>query len=108
MKALIAAVALCSGCASITNGTTQDIVFDAPVDQVCLANTAEQTLGSVQGQQTITVERDSNPITLHCPTFTKTYTPSISAAGWTSITLIDFGLVDYATGAIWEYGETTQ
>lgn len=108
MKALIATVALCSGCASITNGTTQDIVFEAPAQQVCLVNTIDQTLGSIQGQQTMTVQRGSSPITLHCPAFTKTYTPSISAAGWTSITLIDFGLVDYATGAIWEYGETTQ
>lgn len=108
MKKLIAVVSIlaASGCASITNGTNQTMAFEVPSDQVCLLNTVEKNIASVQSSNSeVEVERDNNPVTLHCPTFTKQYTPEISAAGWTSILLIDFGAVDYATGAIWEYKE---
>ena len=103
--AIIAALAL-SGCATITNGTRQDITFNPPPNQVCAVSRLDGVLGSVQASSpTLTVQRNKHPITLDCGDSVTVYTPEINAAGYTSIGLIDFGLVDFATGALWSYGE---
>ena len=104
--AIIAAALLASGCATITNGTQQDITFAVPEHQVCAVSRVDGILGSVQASApTLTVERNRHPITLDCGDSVAVYEPSINAAGYTSIGLIDFGLVDFATGALWSYGE---
>jgi hypothetical protein len=105
MKTAILAIALiASGCATITNGTRQDITFTVPEHQVCAVSRVDGVLGSVQASApSITVERNRHPITLDCGDIVKVYEPRINAAGYTSIGLIDFGLVDFATGALWEY-----
>lgn len=106
MKTLIIATLALSGCATITNGTRQDITFAVPEHQVCAVSRVDGILGSVQASSpTITVERNRHPITLDCGDSVTVYEPSINAAGYTSIGLIDFGLVDFATGALWSYGE---
>lgn len=107
MKTAILTMALlASGCATITNGTSQDITFAMPEHQVCAVSRVDGILGSVQtSAPTITVQRSRDPITLDCGDSVTVYEPSINAAGYTSIGLIDFGLVDFATGALWQYGE---
>lgn len=103
--AIIAALAL-SGCASITHGTKQEITFNPPEHQVCAVSRADGILGSVQASSpTLTVERSSDLITLDCGDSVTVYEPSINAAAYTSMMWIDFGLVDFATGAAWTYGE---
>lgn len=104
MKTLIVATLALSGCATITNGTKQDITFNPPTERVCAVSRVDGVLGSVQtSSPTIAVERNRHPITLDCGDSVTVYEPAINAAGYTSIGLIDFGLVDFATGALWEY-----
>lgn len=106
MKTAIISALILSGCATITNGTRQDITFAPPEHQVCAVTRVDGFLGSVQADTpTLTVERNRHPITLDCGGSVTVYEPSINAAGYTSIGLIDFGLVDFATGALWSYGE---
>lgn len=106
MKTAIIAALVLSGCATITNGTSQDITFAVPEHQVCAVSRVDGVLGSVQASSpTVTVERNRHPITLDCGDSVTVYTPEINAAGYTSIGLIDFGLVDSITGAMWEYRE---
>lgn len=106
MKTAIIAALVLSGCATITNGTQQTITFAPPEHQVCAVTRVDGILGSVQtSAPTITVQRSRHPITLNCGDSVTVYTPEINAAGYTSIGLIDFGLVDFATGALWQYNE---
>lgn len=106
--ALLAAITI-SGCATITNGTSQEITFTPPANQVCAVSRVDGVLGSVQASTpTLTVKRSNDPITLDCGDSVTVYTPEINAAGYTSIGLIDFGLVDFATGALWEYSEVSK
>jgi len=102
----IGVLTVTSGCASITHGTKQEITFNPPEHQVCAVSRADGILGSVQASSpTLTVERTSNPITLDCGDSVTVYEPSINAAAYTSMMWIDFGLVDFATGAAWTYSE---
>lgn len=104
MKTLIIATLALSGCATITNCTRQNITFEPPAHQVCAVSRVDGILGSVQASSpTITIERNRYPITLDCGDSVTVYTPEINAAGYTSIGLIDFGLIDSITGAMWEY-----
>lgn len=105
----LAVILLASGCATVTNGTKQTIALDLPKDEVCLLTSKSGTKISVQRPQVeVEVERDSSILTLHCGSKTENYVPSVNKAGMTSIVLIDFGLVDYATGALWEYKKQEQ
>lgn len=104
MKLPIIAALVLSGCATITNGTQQTITFAPPEHQVCAVTRVDGFLGSVQANApTLTVDRNRQPITLDCGDSVTVYEPEINAAGYTSIGLIDFGLVDSLTGAMWEY-----
>lgn len=107
MKKLLTLTCLLSGCATITQGTSQEITFNPPEHQVCAVSRADGLLGSVQhSAPTLTVKRTSDPITLDCGDSVTVYEPSVNAAAYTSIMWVDFGLVDFATGAAWTYGET--
>jgi len=108
-KLILLAVLSMSGCATINNGTSQEITFNPPANQVCSVSRVDGVLGSVQqSAPTLKVKRSRNPITLDCGDSVTVYEPKINAAGYTSITLIDFGLVDFATGALWEYSEVSK
>lgn len=112
MNATRSLLSLCAvvltGCATITNGTEQSITFDPPPDRVCAVTRVDGVLGSVQtAAPTLVVTRTKHPITLDCGDTQTVYEPKINAAGYTSIGFIDFGLVDFATGALWEYREVT-
>lgn len=106
MKATIAALALValSGCATITSGTTQTITVQT--DTPCTATRGDQTATVTPEWPRLTVGKGNDPITLVCGTKTATLDPSVSAAGWTSIVWLDFGIVDSLTGALWAYDDT--
>jgi len=103
--ALIPLLAVVSGCSTLVNGTTQDITFEPPPNQVCYITQGKTMVASIAETTKLTVKRDSDIITLDCGNGTKTYVADLTVEGWTSIAFIDFGLVDYLTGAIWEYKE---
>ena len=101
--AIIAALAL-TGCASITHGTKQDITFDPPPQQVCYITQGSTMIASIAETQTISVARSKEPITVDCGNEKKVYASEVNAAAYTSMMWLDFGLVDFATGAAWTYG----
>jgi hypothetical protein len=105
MKLLMMLVVLSlSGCATITKGTEQDISFPAEQGKFCEVYRGDALLGTFGPEpKTITVSRKREPITVDCGDTLKVLEPSINAAGYTSIMWFDFGLVDYLTGAMWEY-----
>jgi len=105
MKTLILAAAmLASGCATITNGTEQTLQFDTQPGQVCNITRSGEALGTVGADSpTITVQRSSAPLNVECEDSVQIIESSINAAGYTSIMWLDFGLVDFITGALWEY-----
>jgi hypothetical protein len=105
MKTAILAALVLSGCASITHGTKQDITFEAPPQQVCYITQGSTMIASIAETQTIKVGRSKEPITVDCGNEKKVYAAEINAAAYTSMMWIDFGLVDFATGAAWTYSE---
>lgn len=94
-----------NACATVTNGTTQELTFDlSEASGECTVLKANEAIGKVSKEDPkITVQRSKAEILLKCNEFEKKYEPKINAAGYTSITLIDFGIVDFLTGALWEY-----
>jgi hypothetical protein len=101
--ALIALLAM-TGCATITNGTEQEISFPAEEGKFCEVYRGDSLLGTFGTEpKTITVRRKREPITVDCGDTLTVLEPSITVAGYTSIMWIDFGIVDYLTGAMWEY-----
>lgn len=104
MKCLLP-IALLTGCATITNGTTQEMHFHPPPQQVCYITQGQTMLASIAQPTTLTVQRDNDAITMDCGNTKTLFAAHINAAGHTSILFLDFGLVDFATGALWEYSE---
>lgn len=105
MKTLIlcASFAL-TGCATVTNGTQQAIDFTPPAGQVCEVMQDGRHIGTVrQAESMLVVQRMNKPVNLVCEEFVTVYRPAINKEGYTSIMFIDFGLVDYITGALWSY-----
>jgi len=104
MKNLIIVYALAlTGCATVTNGTTQAVTFHP--SGVCEVVQSGEKIATIDATTTLEIKRKKDSITLDCGDVKKTYKASINAAGYTSITMIDFGLVDFLTGALWEYEE---
>jgi len=105
MKTLILAAALlASGCATITNGTEQTLNFDTQPGQVCHITRSGVALGTVgTDSQTITIQRSGDPLHVECGESVQVIEPNINAAGYTSIFWLDFGLIDFISGALWEY-----
>ena len=107
---LMAAV-LCTGCASITQGTSQTLIFKMePQQTVCtLSRDGEGELGVVTGKEnSITVGKDKDDIIVACkaPGYedkTIRLVSSASTAGVAGGALIDLGITDMITGAMWQY-----
>jgi hypothetical protein len=108
-------VALCAalgGCATITEGTTQSILVEVSPDTgTCVLSRKGETIGaSTPGQRVVTVSKESADIRFQCSA--EGYQPkddvlssSLSAATVASFFLLDFGIVDAATGAWKKYPE---
>ncbi len=104
MKTLIIAAALlASGCATITNGTEQTLNFKPQPGQICHISRAGEAIGTVGADApSITIRRSSESLRVDCGDVVEILEPKINPAGYTSIMWIDFGLVDFITGALWE------
>ena len=99
-----------SGCASITQGTTQVISFSIdPSDTKCtVVNKDGATLGTVSGKSNLLqVSKGSGDLVANCSadgyeTKATRIVSSTQTAGVIGVA-IDFGITDMLTGAMWKY-----
>jgi hypothetical protein len=110
-KILIPLLMSISGCASITQGTTQTLMFNLEPKEVrcVLSRDGDGQIGVItQSQNTISVSKDKDDIWVKCvadgykPSSLK-ISSSASGAAIGGAVLIDFGITDLATGAFWKY-----
>ena len=102
---------LFAGCASITQGTSQTIVFHMePKDTKCVVNRdGDGEIGSMSStQNTLTVGKDKDDIIVKCTAAghkdkTIRLVSSTQAAGVVGGAFIDLGITDMLTGAMWKY-----
>ena len=117
MKKVLSVVVLTSvlsGCASITQGTTQTIVFNIePKDTRCVAvRDGEGEIGAVsQSVNTLTVSKDKDDIIVKCTALgyksqTIRMVSRTQTAGIVGGVFIDLGITDMLTGAMWKYPDT--
>lgn len=119
MKNLFLAAAvlpLFLGCASITKGTTQTLIFNLePVESKCTVSREDDgELGTITGKNTtITVGKDKDDIIVKCQApghanKVARIVSKVEAAGIAGGIFLDLGVVDMMTGAMWAYpGSTT-
>lgn len=114
--ALVAAlIPLFVGCASITKGTSQTLIFNLePKDARCtLTRDGDGEIGSISGSNnSVTVGKDKDDIVVKCvaPGYaqkTLRLVSSAETAGVVGGALIDLGITDMITGAMWSYPNTT-
>jgi hypothetical protein len=96
------------GCASITQGTTQTISIIPK--QTCVAKTHDGSeVGSTDSNGAILVHKSKNPIVIECKDKQpKTIESKISKVAAVGAVLLDGGLVDMLTGAMWMYESTVE
>jgi hypothetical protein len=99
-----------TGCASITQGTSQVLAFNLePKEAVCaLSRIDDGELGSVNASaNTIQVSKDKDDIIIQCkaPGYRPQTTHLVSKATKAGLEdiLIDFGITDLITGAMFAY-----
>jgi hypothetical protein len=109
---IIAAVLFISGCATVTQGTQQIIVFKLePKDTKCdVTRVGDGKLGSISTSlNTIQVGKDKDDIVVICtaPGYKQQVSKVVSGATGAGVTgvLIDFGITDMITGAMYRYPE---
>lgn len=113
MRHAVLLVALVTGCATITQGTSQKLTFGIePKEAQCtLTRMDDGELGTVTStSNVVTVTKDRNDIVVTCgaPGYKSSTTRIVSAASGGGVVglLFDFGITDLATGAFWIYPET--
>lgn len=101
-----------SGCATITEGTTQNILVEVSPDTgSCTMIRKGETIGSsMPGYRVVNVSKSMNDIEFKCsaPGYQDkddVLTSTTSNATVVSFFLLDFGIVDAATGAWKKYPE---
>lgn len=107
---LSVAVALV-GCASITKGTSQTIIFNIePKGTTCVATRdGDGEIGSIStSNNTLKVSKDKDDIVVKCsaPGYKQKVTRLVSkteTAGVVGGAIIDLGITDMITGAMWAY-----
>lgn len=105
---------LLSGCASITQGTTQMLVFNLdPEESKCsVVREGDGEIGSISGKNnTLSVGKDKDDIVVKCnaPGYRQKTTriaSSTQTAGVVGGALLDLGVTDMMTGAMWAYPNT--
>jgi hypothetical protein len=104
--------AVLGGCATITEGTTQNILVEVvPSTGTCVLSRKGETLGaSTPDHRVVTVSKSMNDINFSCTA--PGYRPkeellssALSTATVASFFLLDLGIVDAATGAWKKYPE---
>lgn len=105
-------MALFSGCATITQGTQQAISFKLePKDTICeVSRVGDGKLGRVSSSSsTLYVGKDKDDIIVVCnaPGYEQSTTKVVSGATGAGVTgvLLDFGITDMITGAMYRYPE---
>lgn len=108
--AVIAFCAVLGGCATITEGTTQDIRVEVvPESGTCLLIRKGETIGaSTPERRIVTVSKESADIEFKCSAAgyqdkDELLSSALSSATVVSFFLLDLGLVDAATGAWKKY-----
>jgi len=105
-----------ANCASITQGTTQSLIFDLdPSTARCsLTREGDGEIGSISSKNnTISVGKDKDDIVVKCnaPGYkqkTMRLVSSVSSAAVVGGLLIDLGITDMITGAAYQYpGQTS-
>lgn len=109
--ATCALVAL-GGCATIVEGTTQPIMVEVvPSTGTCVITRQGETIGaSTPDQRVVVVSKSMNDLEFDCSAAghqprREVLSSSLSPATVASFFLLDFGLVDAATGAWKKYPE---
>lgn len=99
-----------SGCASITDGTNQPIIFNlSPVETICKISRDGSELGSVNGRQnTINVSKGAKDIVASCSADgylqkTQLLVSKTQTSGIVGGAFLDLGITDMITGAMWKY-----
>lgn len=103
------------GCASITKGTSQNLIFNLePEDTKCaISRIGDGELGSISTKNnTIIVGKDKDDITAKCHANgykqkvinIKSSTETAAVVGGA---LLDLGITDMITGAMWAYPSTS-
>ena len=107
-------VVLVSGCASITQGTSQTIIMNLePRETRCVVTRdGDGEIGTVTtSNNTLTVSKDKDDLIIKCsaPNYkpkTVRMVSSTQAAGVIGGAFIDLGITDMITGAMWKYAES--
>jgi hypothetical protein len=105
-------LSLLSGCATITQGTQQAISFRLePKDTICeVSRVGDGKLGRISAtSSTLYVGKDKDDILVVCnaPGYEQSTTKVVSGATGAGVTgvLLDFGITDMITGAMYRYPE---
>lgn len=110
MASISVSLVALTACASITDGTSQVLIFKLdPKETRCTLTRENTELGSVSsGQPTITVGKSSRDIVVSCKadgysSKTMRMVSSTQAAGVVGGVFLDLGITDMITGAMWKY-----
>jgi len=113
--AISVASGLLASCATIVEGTSQDIQLSAtPASAACDAYLQGKLIGSYDSRrQTMTVRKSKNNTEIRCaaPGYRDklvTIVSEASAWGVVGALTLDFGLIDYSTGALNKYPASLQ
>jgi hypothetical protein len=103
---------LLAGCATIIEGTTQTITVEVvPAHGTCVVTRQGEEIGvSTPDRRAVTIPKSQHDLTFSCTAEgyipkTDTLSSSLAAATVASFLLLDFGIVDAATGAWKKYPE---
>lgn len=102
------------GCASITQGTSQSVIFNLePKHTKCSASRdGDGELGTISAKNnTLSISKSKSDIIVKCSASgyeskTIRMTSSTQAAGVAGGVVLDLGIVDMATGAMWKYEDS--
>jgi hypothetical protein len=105
-----AAAVLLSGCASISDGTTQTVVFQlTPKETRCVVARDGTQLGTVTGRQnSLTIGKGAKDVVVQCSAegyedVTHRLVSKTQTSGVVGGFFLDLGITDMITGAMWKY-----
>lgn len=108
--ATAAVFATLGGCASVTDGTSQTVVFNlTPKEARCTVMRDGEKLGTVSGKQnTMTISKGAKDIVVTCAAegyedATHRLISKTQTSGVVGGFFLDLGITDMITGAMWKY-----
>jgi uncharacterized protein YcfL len=97
--AIFITIFILNGCATVTEGSSQDITFNNLPESGCQVGESFVT----PHWKTVTVKKSKNTIEVICKDKTKIIESKVSNKALLGAALLDFGIVDTITGAMWFY-----